>query len=176
MMVAICSSETSVLTRATRRHIPKDGILHSHRCENLKSNTAHFMGAITILLCISYEAIFFYLFSWSGTELTILRPFIGLLYQAWMIDGDDCGAISGMTAWQGKPQYSEKTCPSATFSTTNPTRLDPGSNLGRRGGMPATNRLSDATAITYNYCVLYLGAYSVSCNSSSTQLLRIWQQ
>jgi hypothetical protein len=30
-------SETSVLTRVTLRHIPEDNILHSHRCENLKS-------------------------------------------------------------------------------------------------------------------------------------------
>jgi hypothetical protein len=31
------SSETSVLTRATRRNNPEDTILHSHRRENLKS-------------------------------------------------------------------------------------------------------------------------------------------
>jgi hypothetical protein len=37
MMDAICPSEASVLTRATRCHIPEDGILHSHRLENLKS-------------------------------------------------------------------------------------------------------------------------------------------
>jgi hypothetical protein len=37
MMAVIRPSETSVLTRSTRRHIPDDGILHSHRRENLKS-------------------------------------------------------------------------------------------------------------------------------------------
>jgi hypothetical protein len=36
-MQAISSSETSVHTRPTWRHIPEDGILHSHRRENLKS-------------------------------------------------------------------------------------------------------------------------------------------
>jgi hypothetical protein len=35
------SSETSVYNKLTRRHIPEDGILHSHRRENLKSYIVH---------------------------------------------------------------------------------------------------------------------------------------
>jgi hypothetical protein len=35
----------------------------------------------------------------------LLRPFIGLLYQPWMLDCYDGGAISGVNEWYGNPKY-----------------------------------------------------------------------
>jgi hypothetical protein len=40
MKEATRSSQTSVLIRATRHHIPEDGMLHSHHRENFKSYIA----------------------------------------------------------------------------------------------------------------------------------------
>jgi hypothetical protein len=74
--------------------------------------------------------------------------------------------------WQGKPKYLEKTRPSAKVSTTNPTWPDPGSNTGRCGGKPATNRLSYAAArrnmyISFRFfCVCVVLCRQRPCDSS----------
>jgi hypothetical protein len=49
MMKALHSSETSVLTRTARRNIPEDGILHSHRRENLTSYTLTTCSVLTVV-------------------------------------------------------------------------------------------------------------------------------
>ena len=49
--------------------------------------------------------------------------------------------------WHGKTEVlGKKICPSATLSTTNPTRTGPVSNPGLRGQTPATKSLSHGTA------------------------------
>jgi hypothetical protein len=49
--------------------------------------------------------------------------------------------------WQGKQKYWDKTFPSVTLSTTNPTWVELSPNPSRRGGKPSTNRLSYGTAM-----------------------------
>jgi hypothetical protein len=48
-MEALSSSETSVLTRSTRRNIPEDTSVHSYSCENLKSNNN--MRCLGLIIC-----------------------------------------------------------------------------------------------------------------------------
>jgi hypothetical protein len=90
--------------------------------------------------------------------VSFLTCILGGGVQTWPIvpAPGDCedGEFGGMN-WQGNPKYSEKTCPVANLSTTNPTWPDPGSNPGRRGGKPATNRLSYGAASDKSMLIPY---------------------
>jgi hypothetical protein len=71
----------------------------------------------------------------------------GLLYQPRMIGDGDCGDIGEEWRLAGETKVLGENLPQTTLSTTNLTWLDPGLNPGRRGGKPATNRLSYGAAL-----------------------------
>jgi hypothetical protein len=96
-MEAIRSSETSVLLRATRCHLPEDYNHHGHRRGNLKSNLLHLI--ISYRDIISTSPILYYLFNiLSVVRLSPLgtAATTGLLCKPQMIDDGDCAEICGM--------------------------------------------------------------------------------
>jgi hypothetical protein len=69
MMEALSSSETLALSRATRRNIPEDVILHSHRREYLKSFiVAPKFGSITVNVS-----------GWNKTIISLLKHIFQML-------------------------------------------------------------------------------------------------
>jgi hypothetical protein len=95
---------------------------------------------------IDLIVVFFIYSGWVRLSPLGTSALIGLLYQPrmtwWWV-----WSSRWNENWQMKPKYSEKTCPTATFSTTNPTWPELGSNPGR-GRKPETNRLSYDTPQT----------------------------
>jgi hypothetical protein len=69
---------------------------------------------------VTYLFYLFFIISGVGLSPLGAAAISGLLYKPQMIDEGDYGAVWWNEDWQGKPKYSEKTCPSATLSTTNP--------------------------------------------------------
>jgi hypothetical protein len=87
-------------------------------------------------------------------------------------DYDD-GEIGGMIG-RGNRTTRRKPSPSAALSTTNPTCC-PDANPGRRGGKPATNRLSYGTAFhVRSYCSCYREAALFRFIFSPHDRLRMW--
>jgi hypothetical protein len=65
----------------------------------------------------------------------------------------------------GETEVLGENLPSATLSTTNPTWIDLGANLGLRGERPATNRLSHGTAKENIKNYYLLSWFNWLCNS-----------
>jgi hypothetical protein len=85
MMEELGSSETMVLTRATRRNIAEDDILHSHRHENLKFYILHISSGVWRL--------FFhlrYIYIPSALQLTTFLLISGGDKSSWQIHSGLC--------------------------------------------------------------------------------------
>jgi hypothetical protein len=121
-------------------------ILYSHCCDNPKS-----VSTIGFNFCLLSMFVVRILVSWGVVRMSPL----GTSVTNWPIvpaADDRCWWMWSSRwneNWQGNPNYSGKTCPCATLSTTNPTWPELGSNPGRRGRKPATNRLSMARPQLY---------------------------
>jgi hypothetical protein len=83
MKEALSSSETSVLTRSTRRNIPEDVILHNHRCENLKSYiTFSYWSVAAFCLVPTENLVFFSFLSKTDFKENIVRKILRNLFHA----------------------------------------------------------------------------------------------
>jgi hypothetical protein len=93
---------------------------------------------------VTYLFTYFFL---SGMRLSPLGTAAtsGLLYQPQMIDEGDCGAIGEMKIGRGN-QSTGRNLPQRHFVHHKFHMTRPGLNPGRRGGKPATNRLSYGAA------------------------------
>jgi hypothetical protein len=81
------------------------------------------MLIVSMAMKQNFLVFYIFLLGWSETTSSITEATYWPIVPA-LDDDDECGAISGMNDWQGKLKYSEKTCPSAALSTTNPTGID----------------------------------------------------
>jgi hypothetical protein len=84
---------------------------------------------------------------WSGTNSTILRPFIGLLHHPWIMDSADCGAMSRLIDWlidRGNWITRRKYAP---VSFCEP-QIWPGLEHSPSRGIPSTNSLSYGTDVS----------------------------
>jgi hypothetical protein len=88
-------------------------------CCTIKSSFSTLKGCYYILVLLFLSGVGL---SPLGTAATT-----GLLRQLQMIDDGWMRSSRWNENWQGKPKYSEKTCPSTTLSTTNPIWQDSGS-------------------------------------------------
>jgi hypothetical protein len=83
---------------------------------------------------------------WGGTKSLGTVATSGLLYKHQMIDEDDCGAIGGMKTDRENRSTRRKPAPAALCPPQIAHDQTRAPTPGRRGGKPATNRLSYGAA------------------------------
>jgi hypothetical protein len=157
------SSETSVLTRATRRNNPEDTILHSHLRENLKSYTTaclfrRYINITNNILNIIRRPVFY--FKHDTLETGFYRRLhvnpthsgpIGRVILLSLLDIEF--VLSDIVFWIRDKNKTNSVAPSPRANYTDwssatcrrilvPTFMDRGVSRGQRGGSPTVVNLS----------------------------------
>jgi hypothetical protein len=84
----------------------------------------------------------FFNYWWGGITSVGTGAPSGLLYKPQMIDEDDCGAVGGMKIGRGNRSTQRKPAPAPLCPPQIPHDQTRARTPVRRGGKPATNRLS----------------------------------
>jgi hypothetical protein len=111
--------------------------------KDLNTITLRWQG-LRQILCAQQAELFGWRVSSSEGGVGLRQAASGPSAQPWMIDDDECWALGRMSGRANRSTWIKPT-PAPFLSTTIPTWSDPGSNPVRRGGKPATNRLSCGT-------------------------------
>jgi hypothetical protein len=90
----------------------------------------------------------FFYYWWGGTKSLGTAATSSLLYKPQMIDEGDCGAIGGMKIGRGNRSTRRKPAPAPPCTPQIPHDQTRARTSDRRGGKPATNRLSYGAAST----------------------------
>jgi hypothetical protein len=102
-------------------------------------------------LWVKDVTVFFY-YWWGGTKSTRYCGTSGLLHNPQMIDEGDRGAIGGMKIGRGNRSTSRKPASAPLCPPQIPHDQTRARTPGRRGGKPATNRLSYGAAPRRHRC------------------------
>jgi hypothetical protein len=114
--------------------------VHKFTCNILFQQPVSIVSVILRLCYVPFGQISVTVLGRCETVHSVRRPLI--------VQAQDDRLVSSIwwnENWQGKPKYSEE----CHFVHHKSHMTDLGSNPGRRGGKPATNRLSNGTASLY---------------------------
>jgi hypothetical protein len=114
---------------------------HLHLVPNICWLYASTPSYVLMARCLIQHILLLLLMGWDWVHL-VRRPLTGLLYQPRMIADGEWGASGGMKSGMGNRSTRRKPAPA-------PLGPDPGSNPGRHGGKPMTNRLNYGRAIEH---------------------------
>jgi hypothetical protein len=100
-----------------------------------RTHWAHLHSTV-VIQCFSAAVVMFLYGAGVEPSPLLLWPFINLWYQSRMINGDDCGAISGMNEWHGDTEVLGANLPQClsvhTYSTWRVLASNPGRRCGKR--------------------------------------------